>query len=417
MISAMPPPHHRTEAVFVGRHHELVELRAGLEDAVAGRGRSFLVVGEAGIGKTRLVEELAREAAERGHLVLWGRCWEGEGAPPYWPWIQVIRASLRTAHAEGLPLVAGGAGAPYLAQLVPELGGLKAPSVPPHGFGEEEVALFIEGKTGRSASAALVRAVHRETEGNPFFVDEIVHLLVGEGALEQRDTSIAPRLPVPEGVREAIRCRLAPLPAPCRDALTLASVLGREFGPGALQRACGLGADALLEVLRPALEREILVRDPRMAGRYRFAHALIRETIYEELGAAERARLHGRIGEVLEVLHQMDPTPQLATLAHHFLEAVPAGAAEKAIAYSTRAARYAEASLAYEDAAVLVERALEVLAEAHPADARERCELLLARGGAQWKAGDGPGAREAFPPAAASARRVEDAPLLARSPP
>jgi len=506
MISAMPPPHHRTEAVFVGRHHELVELRAGLEDAVGGRGRSFLVVGEAGIGKTRLVEELAREAAERGHLVLWGRCWEGEGAPPYWPWIQVIRAYLRIAHSEALPRVAGGAGAPYLAQLVPELGGIQSPgpSVPPQseharfylfdavatflqtrpdhtplvlvfddlqwadtpsllllqflvhelrdtamlvvatyrelearqnphvadvlgalardgrhlplrGFGEEEVALFIEGKTGRSASAALVRAVHRETEGNPFFVDEIVHLLVAEGTLERWDATIPGRLPVPQGVREAIRRRLAPLPAPCKDALTLASVVGREFGLGALQRACGLGADALLEVLGPALGREILVPDPRTAGRYRFAHALIRETIYEELGAAERARLHGRIGEVLEALHQMDPTPQLATLAHHFLEAVPAGGAEKAIAYSTRAARYAEASLAYEDAAVLFERALEVLAEAHPADARERCELLLARGGAQWKAGDGPGARETFRQAADIARRIGDAPLLARS--
>src|SRR5213083_2740820 len=499
MISAMP-------AVFVGRHHELVELRAGLEDAATGRGRFFLVVGEAGIGKTRLVEELAREAAERGHLVLWGRCWEGEGAPPYWPWIQVIRAYLRIAHSEGLPRVAGGAGAPYLAQLVPELGWLDspAPSAPPQseharfylfdavatflgsrpdrtplvlvfddlqwadtpsrlllqflvhelrdtamlvvatyremearqsphvadilgalardgrhlplrGFGDEEVALFIEGKTGRSASAALVRAVHHETEGNPFFVDEIVHLLVGEGTLEPRDTSIPPKASVPEGVREAIRRRLAPLPAPCRDALTLASVVGREFGLAALQRACGLGADALLEVLGPALGREILVRDPRTAGRYRFAHALIRETIYEELGAAERARLHGRIGEVLEALHQMDPTPHLATLAHHFLEAVPAGGAEKAITYSTRAARYAEASLAYEDAAVLFERALEVLAEGRPADARERCELLLARGGAQWKAGDGPGARETFRQAADLARRIGDAPLLARS--
>src|SRR5213593_2866295 len=335
MISPMPPPQQPTEArtqpVFVGRHYELVELRAGLEDAVAGRGRSFLVVGEAGIGKTRLVEELAREAAERGHLVVWGRCWEGEGAPPYWPWVQVIRAYLRIAHSEGLPRVAGGAGAPYLAQLVPELGGLQspAPSLPPQseharfylfdavatflrsrpdhtplvlvfddlqwadtpsllllqflvhelrdtamlvvatyremearqnphvadvlgalardgrhlplrGFGEEEVALFIEGKTGRSASAALVRAVHRETEGNPFFVDEIVHLLVAEGALERRDATIPRGLPVPQGVREAIRRRLAPLPAPCRDALTLASVVGREFGLGAVQHACGL---------------------------------------------------------------------------------------------------------------------------------------------------------------------------------
>src|SRR3989441_8413164 len=461
MISAMPPPHQRTEAVFVGRHDELVELRAGLEDAGAGRGRFFLVVGEAGIGKTRLVEELAREAAARGHLVLWGRCWESEGAPPYWPWIQVIRAYLRTARSEGPPRVAGGAGAPYLAQLVPELGGLKAPSVPPQseharfylfdavatflrsrpdqtplvlvfddlqwadtpsllllqflvhelrdtamlvvatyremearqsphvadilgalardgghlplrGFGDEEVALFIEGKTGRSASAALVRAVHRETEGNPFFVDEIVHLLVSEGTLEPRDTSIPPRLPVPEGVREAIRRRLAPLPAPCRDALTLASVVGREFGLGALQRACGLGADALLEVLRPALGREILVRDPRTAGRYRFAHALIRETIYEELGAAERARLHGRIGDVLEALHQMDPTPHLATLAHHFLEAVPAGGAAEAVTYSTPAARDAQAAPAYQDAGGPFGRAPAGPAEGGPAEAPAR---------------------------------------------
>src|SRR5438034_3031686 len=506
MISAMPPPHPRTEAVFVGRHHELVELRAGLEDAVTGRGRFFLVVGEAGVGKTRLVEELGREAAGQGHLVLWGRCWEGEGAPPYWPWIQVLRTHHRIAHAETLSGGVGGAGAPYLAQLVPELGALQspAPSLPPQseharfylfdavatflrsrpdhtplvlvfddlqwadtpsllllqflvhelrdtamlvvatyrelearqnphvadvlgalardgrhlplrGFGEEEVALFIEGKTGRSASAALVRAVHRETEGNPFFVDEIVHLLVAEGALERRDATIPRGLPVPQGVREAIRRRLGPLPAPCRDALTLPSVVGREFGLGAVQHACGLGADALLDVLGPALGREILVRDPRTAGRYRFAHALIRETIYEELGAAERARLHGRIGEVLETLHQRDPTPHLATLAHHFLEAVPAGGAEKAMTYSTRAAWYAEASLAYEDAAVLFERALEILAEAHPADARERCELLLARGGAQWKVGDGPGARETFRQAADIARRIGDAPLLARS--
>src|SRR5437867_2102515 len=130
----MRPPHQpqeaRAVAVFIGRHRELAELRAGLGDAVSGRGRFFLVVGEAGIGKTRLVEELAREAAEQGGLAFWGRCWEGAGAPPYWPWVQVIRAYLRTVRLQG---VAVGAGAPYLAQLVPELGeqlrDLSAPSI------------------------------------------------------------------------------------------------------------------------------------------------------------------------------------------------------------------------------------------------------------------------------------------------
>src|SRR5206468_3383996 len=80
--------------------------------------------------------------------------------------------------------------------------------LPLRGFGEEEVGLFIAGKTGRRASGALVHAVHKETEGNPFFVDEIVHLLVGEEGLECWDAAMAPRLPVPQGVREAIRRRL-----------------------------------------------------------------------------------------------------------------------------------------------------------------------------------------------------------------
>src|SRR6266478_5378357 len=87
-LPAKPATESGAGRVFVGRRRELAELRAGWNDAVGGRGRFFLVVGEAGIGKTRLAEELAREAAERGGVALWGRCWEGEGAPPYWPWVQ-----------------------------------------------------------------------------------------------------------------------------------------------------------------------------------------------------------------------------------------------------------------------------------------------------------------------------------------
>src|SRR2546428_10808731 len=100
--------------VFVGRQRELAELRAGLEDAVGGRGRFFLVVGEAGIGKTRLAEELAREAAERGGVALWGRCWESEGAPPHSAWGQGVPARLPgVPPGEARP--ARGAGAPPLA--------------------------------------------------------------------------------------------------------------------------------------------------------------------------------------------------------------------------------------------------------------------------------------------------------------
>ena len=494
----------RGEAVFVGRRRELAELRASFKDAVAGRGRFFLVVGESGIGKTRLVEEVAREAAESGGVALWGRCWEGAGAPPYWPWIQVLRGCLRSIGAEPLHGVLG-AGAGHLARLVPELDQRfadgSAPSTSPHseharfylfdavatflrtaaertplvlvlddlqwadapsllllqfvshelrearmlvlgtyrevdvrqtpvaaellgalgrdahhvplrGLHEDDLRLFIERMSGRSPSAALVRAVHRETDGNPFLMDEIVRLLVAEGALERTDAASAARFPVPQGVLAVIGRRLAPLPPPCREALALAAVAGRDFELGVLEHACRADGRAVLETLGPALAREIVVRDPQRAARYRFAHALIREAIYEQIEPAERAGLHERIGEAFEVFHRSDPTPHLAALAHHFLEA---GSAEKALEYSTRAGRHAAASLGYETAAAHFQSALDALDRAHPGDDRGRCELVLARGGALSRSGDGRGAREAFGRAAEIARRVGDTVLLARA--
>src|SRR5262249_36590363 len=78
-------------SLFVGRERELADLRAGLEDALAGHGRLFLISGEPGIGKTRLAEQLSSQASEQGGRVLWGRCWEGECAPAYWPIVQILR--------------------------------------------------------------------------------------------------------------------------------------------------------------------------------------------------------------------------------------------------------------------------------------------------------------------------------------
>ena len=106
--------------VFVGRQRELAELEAGLGDALAGRGRVFLIGGEAGIGKTRLVDELSSRARDRGARVLWGRCWEAGGAPAYWPWVQALRSYVRDQDPETL-LVQLGSGAPDIAQVLPEL--------------------------------------------------------------------------------------------------------------------------------------------------------------------------------------------------------------------------------------------------------------------------------------------------------
>ena len=81
--------------VFVGRQAEMGQLKAALEDALGGKGRMVTLVGEPGIGKTRTAQELATYAGLRGCQVLWGRCHESRGAPPYWPWIQLIRSYVR----------------------------------------------------------------------------------------------------------------------------------------------------------------------------------------------------------------------------------------------------------------------------------------------------------------------------------
>ncbi|MCH8801486.1 MAG: serine/threonine-protein kinase PknK, partial [Chloroflexi bacterium] len=116
--------------VFVGRQREMGELKAALEDALSGRGRLVMLVGEPGIGKTRTALELATYAGLRQAQVLWGRCYEGEGAPPYWPWVQAIRSYVRDVDPEQLRSEMG-AGAADIAEVVSDvreqLPGLQAP--------------------------------------------------------------------------------------------------------------------------------------------------------------------------------------------------------------------------------------------------------------------------------------------------
>jgi DNA-binding SARP family transcriptional activator len=127
-------------SVFVGRERELAELGEGLDDALAGRGRLFLIVGEPGIGKSRLAEELVVRARARGARVLVGRCWEAGGAPAYWPWLQALRAYARDSDGAALraELEAGGAD---LAQLLPELRE-RFPDLPEPPTLEPEAARF-----------------------------------------------------------------------------------------------------------------------------------------------------------------------------------------------------------------------------------------------------------------------------------
>ena len=193
---------------FVGRAGELAALTADLDAAVGGHGGVALVAGEPGIGKTRLVEELAARASVRGAVVLWGRCWEGAGAPAFWPWVQVIRGYVQV-QAEDLASLRHdlGAGAADIAQLVPAVHD-RIPDLPASPPLEPEAARFrlFDSLAGflRTAAArrplllvlddlhwadvpslALLRFMSRELEGvegsAPLVVGSYRHTEVDQG--------------------------------------------------------------------------------------------------------------------------------------------------------------------------------------------------------------------------------------------
>ncbi len=496
-----PPALPGDASAFVGREAELAEIEALLAAATAGHGGLVLLRGEPGVGKTRLLDELAERARRRGVAVAWGRCWEEGGAPPYWPWAQVIRAQRRTGSDIGPE-----ADAATLATLVPELhspGGhgpragtveseaeharfvlfdavaawlraaadrqptlvllddVHAADVPSlrllaflahelrgaalllvcaHGDGggdlapaildvlaawgreglvvslaglpERHIARFVQLRSGVEASATMASALHRQTGGNPFFLDELVRVLRADGSFDASTVRLGR---VPGRIQEAIERRMAPLSSRCRAALETASVLGLECSVRHLAVVAGVAPAAVLSDLSDAVTGEIVTVGNGPTPRVQFRHALFREALYQGLSPAHRAALHGSVGAVLED----DAEAPLAELAHHFLEAAEGGSdVTRAAAYARRAAAEATARMAFEDAVALYERALHALSLSNPSSPSELCVLLIDLGEARQRLGGhaDPAARSAFEQARETARRLErSGPLLARA--
>jgi tetratricopeptide (TPR) repeat protein len=279
------------------------------------------------------------------------------------------------------------------------------------GLGREEVGEVIRRMTGVSPASGMVDDIHRITEGNPFFLGELVRMLDAEAMLERPDLASLP-IRIPAELRATIRQRLAPLNDDQRRLLEVAAVVGRDFDVGLLEVACELERDRVLEQLGAAISARLLDERLTALGRGRFAHALIRETLYEDLAPGQRSELHRRVGRALERLSAGCLDRPYGELAHHFFRAAPLGDAVTALEYAARAGDQAAAQFGYEEAVGHFERATQLLAML-PADRARRVALQLALGNAALRASDTRKARAAFEQAAHDAGSLGDADALA----
>jgi class 3 adenylate cyclase/tRNA A-37 threonylcarbamoyl transferase component Bud32 len=487
-----------TEGTFLGRERETKDLRTAIDEVVAGRGRVSVLAGEAGIGKTRLASEVAAYAELRGAQVLWGRCYEGEGSPAYWPWVQVIRAYAQTRDPDALKSELG-SGASDVAQVVSELRErlpdlAEPPALDPEharfrlfdsissflrnassgrplvivledlhladkpsllllqfvarelhgtrilllctfrdaeldadhplhdvqaslshtpgyqrirlrGLSKREVFVLLQEVSRQSLETpdelAFADAVYEESGGNPYFIEELIRHLVESGVIYQRDgrwVSDARHiedLGIPQGIRDVVARRMSRLSAACREVLAVAAAIGQEFPLQVLERVSELPGPAVFDRVREAVDAAILAPVPDQLNRYRFAQVAIRDALYRGLPTARRVDLHRAIGEALEELYEDRLESHLGELAHHFAKAATGGVAAKAVDYAWWAGEHATALAAYEDAVAHFARALQLF-DTLTDDPVHRCELLLALGDAQWRAGEASKARDTF---------------------
>ncbi|MBL9016514.1 MAG: AAA family ATPase [Myxococcales bacterium] len=420
---------------FVGRAQALADLASLVDRAAGGIGGITLVAGDPGIGKTRLATELATRRSDV-HAV-WGTCWEGEGAPALWPWVQVVREVARRHAAI--------ARAPILGRLHPELGeAVPAPldeqtrfqlfdaiaaflraaaAVHPllvivddlHWADRSSLLLlgFLVGEV-RTARIAVV-GTYRDLEVPPghalhqlvstrtgviplhgLAADEVAELVrstardapapaatelivraTGGNPFFVREMLRMPDLEtVPESVGEVIRRRAAKLSPAARALIDAVSVIGHRCAFDVLARIAS--PHPLAEVVAARLLED---EGPTV----RFPHALVREVLYRELPVPERTELHRRAGEVLASLGA-----EPAELAYHFARSEQR---DQAIDHAERAGHRALGMFAYEDAATQFDRALAMLPLS---ETGRRAELSFALGRAHHAASHTAEAHAAF---------------------
>ncbi|MFJ5985981.1 BTAD domain-containing putative transcriptional regulator [Lentzea sp. NPDC092896] len=336
------------ESTLVGRTAEL----ALLETAVPAAGLGIaLVTGEAGVGKTALATAFAGMLAGRGWRTVWARC--QEDAPVAWPWQQVVEAlgeglaaadrfqlrlaivstvesaapvlvvldDLHQADEETLAVLTAFTGRRLSGRVL--IVATSRSAVPLEALARAEPVRVELGGLDADAVAALVGAknavaIHERSGGNPFYVKELGRLVASGGDLGS----------VPAGVRDVLRHRLAGLPADARTVLRQASVLGRDVEVDLL---AALAGHDVLDALDLAIEAGFVVEVA--PGHARFTHALVRDTVYEDVSLTRRARWHEAVAEALR-------PGDVQTLAHHYaLAGTRSAAAANALAEAAEQTR------------------------------------------------------------------------------
>ena len=463
----------RSAPAFVGRRQELEWLQGFLREAVEGHPRVVLIQGEAGIGKTRLVQEARSMASRHGMQVCHGRCYEAL-ALPYLPFIGALYGLLeqvrediaqsvgadgelvrRLLHGEAVtPPVATTSRSTEAEQdklrlflavadfivtrarrcpllfvmddlhwadspsldlfghlvftvadaamrepmpilllatyrpVAPEAPlarlsarvqreGVICQTLPLAGLNESETHELVLGMGLVRPSHQLVATISEVTQGNPLFIQEVLHHLVEKGALQERGgyvvTTASPAdLPLAEQVTGAILARTQGLSDGCRSVLTLAAFLGDRVSPQALGAVSGVSEDEVLNHLEEGMRQRFLLSEGQ---EFQFAHPLIRHVFYNGPSAARRQRIHRQVAESLQRLYAHSLDEHVLEIAHHLVRAGPAAEVREVVSYARRAGDRAFTVFAWREAARYYEAALSAAGSAGPLSAHDRADL------------------------------------------
>ena len=437
-IAAGSKPRVKPSGRLVGRRGPLQQLTEAV-DRLPGGGSVWLVSGEPGVGKTALVEVVARRAASAGVSVAWGRSDESADGAPFWPWVQVLR-SVPEIPADGavgmlLGTATGESSAPpaarihiydeistrltahaaahptllvledahwsdesslellaYLAERCadhplmiivtlrpvarPEsaIGGLlarmarlaKAHRVVLQGLPAGDIEQFLATRLETELTPEILAATVARSDGNPFFALELARLAAAGG-----DAGVG----VPDSLRDVLLRRVAMLPPASQNILRAASVAGRQCSLAELSAITGAGDLELDAALTDATDAGLMSDVWRPRPGVRFAHALVREVLYERLRPLARSRWHAAAAGWLQTSGGEES--DVDALAHHLLECVDLVGVPSVVPVVLRAARRANQRLAYEHAERLLERAVPLLDTMPPSSQRDALELRL----------------------------------------